>query len=92
MGHVKVDVVFVGSASSTFLASGDEDGRVVVWSVGTGSAVAALDDAGAAFGGKRGTEGGRGGVVGLGWASATPGVLAVLLAPCALLLWDYRSE
>jgi hypothetical protein len=31
-------------------------------------------------------------VVGLAWATAAPSVLAVLLHPCILMLWDYRSE
>ena len=31
-------------------------------------------------------------VRGLGWVTAAPSVLAVLLSPGLLLLWDYKSE
>lgn len=74
----------------------------MVWNVNTGAVIAALEDPWAsAFGtaaGARRPEGGGGPapgrppVVGLAWATASPSVLAVLLAPCILLLWDYRSE
>ena len=76
----------------------------MVWNVNTGAVIAALEDPWAsAFGGTAGAKrpeshggggggGGRPPVVGLAWATAAPSVLAVLLAPCILLLWDYRSE
>lgn len=70
----------------------------MVWNVNTGAVIAALEDPwGSAFGatGARRPEGapnGRPPVVGLQWATAAPSVLAVLLAPCIILLWDYRSE
>lgn len=70
----------------------------MVWNVNTGAVIAALEDPwGSAFGtsGARRPEGapnGRPPVVGLQWATAVPSVLAVLLAPCILVLWDYRSE
>lgn len=74
----------------------------MVWNVNTGAVIAALEDPWAsAFGtaaGARRPEGGGGPapgrppVVGLAWATSSPSVLAVLLAPCILLLWDYRSE
>ena len=90
------------AAAQLRLASGDEEGRVMVWNVNTGAVIAALEDPWAsAFGtatGARRPEGGGGPapgrppVVGLAWATASSSVLAVLLAPCVLLLWDYRSE
>lgn len=68
----------------------------MVWNVSTGAVIAALEDSwasamGSAPGAKR-PEGGRPPVIGLAWVTASPSVLAVLLAPCILLLWDYRSE
>lgn len=89
------------AAAQLRLASGDEEGRVMVWNVNTGAVIAALEDPWAsAFGtatGARRPEGGGGPapgrppVVGLAWATASSSVLAVLLAPCVLLLWDYRT-
>jgi hypothetical protein len=35
--------------------------------------------------------GGKAGVQGLAWVLARPGVLAVVLAPATLLLWDTKS-
>ncbi|KAL4425017.1 hypothetical protein ABPG77_001795 [Micractinium sp. CCAP 211/92] len=85
------------AAAQLRLATGDEEGRVMVWNVNTGAVIAALEDPwGSAFGatGARRPEGapnGRPPVVGLQWATAAPSVLAVLLAPCIILLWDYRT-
>lgn len=50
-----------------------------------------LSSSGGGVGGGGGTSG-RPPVVGLAWATAGSSVLAVLLAPCILLLWDYRSK
>ncbi|KAI3424707.1 hypothetical protein D9Q98_008096 [Chlorella vulgaris] len=92
------------AAAQLRLASGDDDGRVMVWNVNTGAVIAALEDPwasafGTAAGAKRPEGGGGGGggsvyrppVIGLAWCTASPSVLAVLLAPCMLLLWDYRT-
>ena len=67
---------------------------MAVWNVHTGSVIAAQDDPlASAFGtGGRRAEGGRSPVVGLAWVTASPSVLAILLAPAVLVLWDYKSE
>ena len=80
---------------SLLLASGDSEGRVVVWDVLSGAPVAALEDAywagfSVADGGRR-ADAPRPAVRGLAWATAQ-NLLAVLLAPGFLLLWDCRSE
>lgn len=68
----------------------------MVWNASTGAVIAALEDPWAsAFGtapGARRPDPARPPVVGLAWATAAPSVLAVLLAPAILLLWDYRGE
>ncbi|KAL4422261.1 hypothetical protein ABPG75_008458 [Micractinium tetrahymenae] len=85
------------AAAQLRLASGDEEGRVMVWNVNTGAVIAALEDPwGSAFGASgakrpEGAPNGRPPVVGLQWATSSPSVLAVLLAPCILILWDYRT-
>lgn len=66
----------------------------MVWNVNTGAVIAALEDTwAAAFGGQPGARRAeaRPAVVGLAWATAAPSVLAILLAPCSLVLWDYRG-
>lgn len=76
------------------LASGDSDGRVVVWDVLLGTPIATLEDAYyAGFGateGARRADSPRVPVRALSWVTAR-NLLAILLAPGYLVLWDYRS-
>jgi len=76
------------------LASGDADGRVIIWDVLQGTPMAALKDAfyagfGSADGGARRTDSVRVPVKALAWTARN--VLTILLAPGYILLWDYRS-
>ena len=70
------------------LASGDVDGRVVVWDVSTGTPVLSLEDPLHAAGGPKGERGKGGAVRGLAWVLAAPVRLAIVLASGALLVWD----
>jgi hypothetical protein len=77
------------------LASGDTDGRVIIWDVLQGTPIAALEDAfyagfGSADGGPRRADSTRVPVKALAWSTAR-NLLTILLAPGYLLLWDYRS-
>lgn len=77
------------------LASGDADGRVVVWDVASGSIIAALDDALTAAHGRRpdALPPGRGaGVVAVAWVTAEHGMLGVAVAAGTFLVWDTRGE
>jgi hypothetical protein len=76
------------------LASGDDEGRVMVWNVNTGSSIAALDDPyAAAFDSKQGMRSeGKQCVQGLAWVTSTPSILAVLLSPGLIMLWDCRGK
>ncbi len=77
------------------LASGDADGRVVVWDVASGSIIAALDDALTAAHGRRPDTlpPGRGaGVVAVAWVTAEHGMLGVAVAAGTFLVWDTQGE
>lgn len=71
------------------IASGDAFGRVVVWDVGSGDAVAVLGDAGLASGLSQGR--GKLAIRGVSWVSASH-VLAILLEQGKLLMWDCTSR
>lgn len=76
------------------LASGDADGRVVVWDVFSGSVIAALDDALTAAHGRRpdSLPPRRGaGVVAVAWVTGEAGVLGVATASGTFLVWDTRG-
>lgn len=74
------------------LASGDSEGRVVLWDLGTGVACALLDDPLlAATGISKKAEPSKGGAVkGLGWLGSSPALLAIVLASGLLIIWDPR--
>ncbi|KAK9845287.1 hypothetical protein WJX81_002462 [Elliptochloris bilobata] len=85
----------LAETSNLRLASGDSEGRVVVWDVAAAAAIAALEDpAGVAPGaaGSRAGGPGRGGAVrGLAWVLAGPAALAVALSSGHFLIWDPAS-
>lgn len=72
------------------LASGDSEGRVVLWEVSSATAVAVLDDAyqAAVPGARRGEGGKQGGVRDLGWVMCEPAMLAIALGCGLFVLWD----
>ena len=71
------------------VASGDQEGRVVVWDIATGTPVISLEDPVQAAGGARS----RGGAVkGLAWVMANPARLAIVLAGGMVLVWDVQGE
>lgn len=76
------------------LASGDADGCVVVWNVLTQSAASKLEDA-LTSGKDSGKEHKLGDsatpVQGLAWTMGQTCLLAVLLAPASLVLWDPKG-
>lgn len=79
------------------LASGDNEGRVVVWDVTTATAMATLEDpsaaAAAAGPSPKKVEPGKGGPVrDLVWVMSNPCLLAVVLANGMLLVWDQAGE
>lgn len=78
------------------LASGDDEGRVAVWNVSTGAAIAALEDpVSAAFLGQQRrvtADAPKPGVQGLAWVTAAPTLLAILAAPGYLVLWDFKAN
>jgi len=105
-GHTSANVTaldwhpITGSADATttpllLLASGDADGRVIIWDVLQGTPIAALEDAfyagfGSSDGGARRADSARVPVKGLAWSTAQ-NLLTILLAPGFVMLWDYRS-
>ncbi|KAK9867753.1 hypothetical protein WJX84_002654 [Apatococcus fuscideae] len=72
------------------LASGDNEGRVVLWDVTTATALGGSEDlVQAASGSGKKSEMGRAGAVrDLAWVLSGPSVLAVLMASGLFLLWD----
>lgn len=72
------------------LASGDSEGRVVVWDIATATPVIALEDplTGAQLGGKRAEPGKGGAVRGLAWVCSNAARLAIVLANGMFLVWD----
>ena len=81
-------------SSSLRLASGDDTGRVVVWDVGACSPLATLDDPLSAAEGRRKSDNQsamKSSINGLAWVTASPSVLAVLVSPGYILLWECRS-
>lgn len=70
------------------VASGDQEGRVVVWDVATGTPVISLEDPVQAAGGAR-SKGGA--VKGLAWVMANPARLAIVLAGGMVLVWDVQG-
>lgn len=77
------------------LASGDADGCVVVWNVLTLCAASKLEDAFSAKDHAReqrlGEAAAPGAVQGLAWTMGPAAMLAVLLGPATLLLWDPKG-
>ena len=71
------------------VASGDQEGRVVVWDIATGTPVISLEDPVQAAGGAR-SKGGA--VKGLAWVMANPARLAIVLAGGMFLVWDVQGE
>jgi WD40 repeat protein len=87
----------LSGTSTPLLASGDADGRIVIWDVNAAAPMAVLEDAyWAGFGSNDGERSRRGDaprvpVRALAWATARD-LLAVLLSPGYLVLWDCKSE
>ena len=78
------------------LASGDNEGRVVVWDVSSGTVIASLEDplsaAHAPGPVARRAEPGKGGAVrGLAWIMSNPCVLGIVLASGMFLVWDMQA-
>ena len=78
------------------LASGDNEGRVVVWDVSSGTVIASLEDplsaAQAPGPVARRAEPGKGGAVrGLAWIMSNPCVLGIVLASGMFLVWDMQA-
>eukprot|EP00884_Botryococcus_braunii_P018245 jgi/Botrbrau1/5103/Bobra.0128s0014.1 len=80
------------SSTNLRLASGDSEGRVVLWDLGTGVACALLDDPLlAATGISKKAEPPKGGAVrDLAWLGSSPALLAIVLASGLLIVWDPR--
>ena len=79
------------------LASGDNEGRVVIWDVSSGTAVASLEDPLSAAQSPgpvaRKTEPGKGGAVrGLVWIMSNPCVLGIVLTSGMFLVWDPQGR
>lgn len=79
------------------LASGDNEGRVVIWDVSSGTAVASLEDPLSAAQSPgpvaRKTEPGKGGAVrGLVWIISNPCVLGIVLNSGMFLVWDPQGS
>ncbi|KAF5836106.1 hypothetical protein DUNSADRAFT_6477 [Dunaliella salina] len=72
------------------LASGDSNGGVAVWDVQCQSVCATLDDALLAVPGNNAPK--LGVVHGLEWVTAKPFLLATLMAPATLLVWDTQGD
>lgn len=75
------------------LASGDIEGRVVIWDVSSGTVIASLEDplSAALSPGPvaRKSEPGKGGAVkGLAWIMSNPCVLGIVLTSGMFLVWD----
>ena len=78
------------------LASGDNEGRVVVWDVTSGTVIASLEDPLSAAQSPgpvaRKAEPGKGGAVrGLAWIMSNPCVLGIVLASGMFLVWDMQG-
>ena len=78
------------------LASGDNEGRVMVWDVSSGTVIASLEDplsaAQAPGPVARRAEPGKGGAVrGLAWIMSNPCVLGIVLASGMFLVWDMQA-
>ena len=78
-----------GSVLLSRVASGDQEGRVVVWDIATGTPVISLEDPIQAAGGAR-SKGGA--VRGLAWVMANPARLAIVLAGGMVLVWDVQGK
>lgn len=78
------------------LASGDNEGRVVVWDVSCGTVIASLEDplSAALTPGPvaRKAEPGKGGAVrGLAWIMSNPCVLGIVMTSGMFLVWDMQG-
>ncbi|BDA45713.1 probable WD repeat-containing protein 11 at C-terminar half [Coccomyxa sp. Obi] len=73
----------------SWLASGDSDGRVIVWDIATATTVLVLEDPLAAA--QSGTKGKGGAVRGLAWVCAHPTRLGIVLANGMFLVWDVQG-
>ena len=78
------------------LASGDNEGRVMVWDVSSGTVIASLEDPLAAAQSPgpvaRKTEPGKGGAVrGLAWIMSNPCVLGIVMTSGMFLVWDMQG-
>ena len=71
------------------VASGDMEGRLVVWNVLSGSALCGLNDAWSAALGKR-PEGKSGAICAVNWVSADPSKLAIAMDGL-FILYDPRG-
>ena len=83
----------MGSAGASLrLASGDTDGRVVIWDIATGTPVLTLEDPLHAAAGPKSDRGKGGAVRGLAWVLASPARLGIVTASGAFLVWDVEGE
>ncbi|KAA6419923.1 MAG: hypothetical protein FRX49_10113 [Trebouxia sp. A1-2] len=84
------------ATSSLRLASGDNEGRVVVWDVSSGTVIASLEDPLSAAQSPgpvaRKAEPGKGGAVrGLAWIMSNPCVLGIVMTSGMFLVWDMQA-
>ena len=84
------------SLTTCRLASGDNEGRVVVWDVSSGTVIASLEDPLSAAQSPgpvaRKTETGKGGAVrGLAWIMSNPCVLGIVMTSGMFLVWDMQG-
>lgn len=90
--HLHVQISFTACR----LASGDNEGRVVVWDVSSGTVIASLEDPLSAAQSPgpvaRKAEPGKGGAVrGLAWIMSNPCVLGIVMTSGMFLVWDMQG-
>lgn len=73
------------------LASGDAEGRVVVWDISSSTPVLILEDPLHTASGAKSERGKGGAVRGLAWVMANPVHLAIVLASGNFLVWDVNG-
>ena len=77
------------SALGYRLASGDSEGRVIVWDIATATPVLVLEDPMVAA--QSGSKGKGGAVRGLAWVCVHPARLAIVLTNGMFLVWDVQG-
>lgn len=75
------------------LASGDSEGRVVIWDVHSASVFATLEDPWQAALGtaKKSEQGKSGSIKDLAWVMSAPSMLAIVTSSGLFLIWDVKG-